>query len=241
MLAMFLGASIPMMEERSLERRPALSGRHRPGVAVRAPAAAARPSARRRVSRKRVVIAGLGDSGLLTAIRLARHADVVGISAKPALVSGQELGVRLARPEDWARDYWIAVRQVPRAGPGAHRAGDAHRGGPGGPHGARPRRRRRDGRPSPTTRWSSRPGSATASGASRTCSPPTRSAPTCGPPTTGWRRRARSSSSAAVRRRSAAPPTWRPPGRASGSTCTSPASARCSSTTRAPGSGSGAG
>ena len=51
-------------------------------------------------SRKRVVIAGLGDSGVLTAIRLARHADVVGISAKPALVSGQELGWRLSRPDE---------------------------------------------------------------------------------------------------------------------------------------------
>jgi NADH dehydrogenase FAD-containing subunit len=59
------------------------------------------------VSRKRVVIAGLGDSGVLTAIRLARHADVVGISAKPALVSGQELGWRLSRPDDWARANWI--------------------------------------------------------------------------------------------------------------------------------------
>jgi len=59
------------------------------------------------VSRPRVVIAGLGDSGLLTAIRLAGSADVVGISAKPALVSGQELGVRLTRPADWARDYLV--------------------------------------------------------------------------------------------------------------------------------------
>lgn len=59
------------------------------------------------VTRKRVVVAGLGDSGILTAIRLARHADVVGISAKPALVSGQELGLRLSRPDDWARDYVI--------------------------------------------------------------------------------------------------------------------------------------
>jgi apoptosis-inducing factor 2 len=59
------------------------------------------------VTRKRVVVAGLGDVGLLTAIRLARHADVIGISVKPALVSGQELGIRLARPHDWARDYWI--------------------------------------------------------------------------------------------------------------------------------------
>lgn len=60
------------------------------------------------MSRSRVVIAGLGDSGILTAIRLARHTDVVGISVKPALVSGQELGIRLSRPEDWARDYWIS-------------------------------------------------------------------------------------------------------------------------------------
>lgn len=59
------------------------------------------------MTRQRVLIAGLGDSGLLTAIRLARHADVVGVSAKPALVSGQELGIRLSRPEDWARDHWI--------------------------------------------------------------------------------------------------------------------------------------
>ena len=59
------------------------------------------------MNRPRVVIAGLGDSGVLTAIRLARHADIVGISVKPALVSGQELGVRLARPKDWARDNWI--------------------------------------------------------------------------------------------------------------------------------------
>ena len=59
------------------------------------------------MTRARVVVAGLGDSGLLTAIHLSRHADVVGISTKPGLVSGQELGMRLARPDDWARDYRI--------------------------------------------------------------------------------------------------------------------------------------
>ena len=52
----------------------------------------------------RVLIAGLGDIGTLTAIHLAPHASVVGVSSKPELVSGQELGVRLARPDDWARD-----------------------------------------------------------------------------------------------------------------------------------------
>jgi apoptosis-inducing factor 2 len=56
----------------------------------------------------RVVIAGLGDSGVLTAIKLAKHADVVGVSAKPGLVSGQELGWRLSRPGDWARHNWIS-------------------------------------------------------------------------------------------------------------------------------------
>lgn len=59
------------------------------------------------MTRKRVVIAGLGDTGVLAARRLAKHYDVVGISSKPGLVSGQELGIRLARPDDWARDYWI--------------------------------------------------------------------------------------------------------------------------------------
>src|SRR3954462_1987064 len=59
------------------------------------------------MSRKRVVIAGLGDSGELTAIRLARQFGVVGISAKTALVSGQELGWRLSRPEEWAGANWI--------------------------------------------------------------------------------------------------------------------------------------
>ncbi|MES3637037.1 FAD-dependent oxidoreductase [Mycobacterium intracellulare] len=59
------------------------------------------------MNRKRVVVAGLGDAGVLAAIRLSRDTDVVGISTKPALVSGQELGVRLSRPHDWARDYWI--------------------------------------------------------------------------------------------------------------------------------------
>lgn len=66
------------------------------------------------MTRPRIVVAGLGDSGLLTAIHLAKHADVVGISSKPALVSGQELGIRLSRPDDWARDYFIGFDRYPR-------------------------------------------------------------------------------------------------------------------------------
>lgn len=61
------------------------------------------------MTRRRVVVAGLGDSGLLSAIHLARAGavDVIGISSQPGLVSGQELGLRLARPEAWSRDYRI--------------------------------------------------------------------------------------------------------------------------------------
>jgi apoptosis-inducing factor 2 len=64
-------------------------------------------------SRPRVVIAGLGDTGVLTAVRLAKRYDVVGISAKPALVSGQELGLRLTRPDRWARDYHHPFERLP--------------------------------------------------------------------------------------------------------------------------------
>ncbi|MFN8018871.1 MAG: FAD-dependent oxidoreductase [Acidimicrobiales bacterium] len=58
-------------------------------------------------ARTRVVVAGMGDTGLLVAIHLARHVDVVGVSTKPALVSGQELGNRLARPEEWRRNFLV--------------------------------------------------------------------------------------------------------------------------------------
>src|SRR6202020_699192 len=69
------------------------------------------------MGRQRVVVAGLGDVGILAAIRLAKHFDVVGISVKPGLVSGQKLGVRLARPRDWARDYWIPFDRFRRLDP----------------------------------------------------------------------------------------------------------------------------
>ena len=128
------------------------------------------------MSRKRVVVAGLGDVGILAAIRLAKHFDVVGISVKPGLVSGQELGVRLARPRDWARDYWIPfdrfrrldrVRIIQGTLTGVDLAG---RPCPATATTARHSLRN-------TTRWSSRPASATASGAGRPCSRPPTSAP----------------------------------------------------------------
>jgi NADH dehydrogenase FAD-containing subunit len=59
------------------------------------------------LSNPKVVVAGLGDSGLLTAINLASHFDVVGIGTKPGMVSSQELGIRLARPDDWEKQYRV--------------------------------------------------------------------------------------------------------------------------------------
>lgn len=55
--------------------------------------------------KKRVVIAGLGDTGLLVALNLYPDYEVIGISPKPCLLSGQELGSRLTRPADWKRNY----------------------------------------------------------------------------------------------------------------------------------------
>jgi NADH dehydrogenase FAD-containing subunit len=55
--------------------------------------------------KKRIVIAGFGDTGLLVAINLGAGFDIVGISPKPCLVSGQELGMRLTQPQAWKQDY----------------------------------------------------------------------------------------------------------------------------------------
>lgn len=67
-----------------------------------------------RGSRPRVVVAGLGDTGVLVATRLARSCDVVGISTRPAMVSGQELGNRLTDPESWRRSYLVPYRRFRR-------------------------------------------------------------------------------------------------------------------------------
>lgn len=65
-------------------------------------------------SATRVVVAGMGDTGILVATRLARSCEVVGISTRPALVSGQELGNRLTDPERWRRNYHVALRRFRR-------------------------------------------------------------------------------------------------------------------------------
>lgn len=61
--------------------------------------------------KKRVLIAGLGDTGLLAAIHLGKAFDIVGISPKPCLVSGQELGARLTRPKEWQSNYLMAFER----------------------------------------------------------------------------------------------------------------------------------
>lgn len=69
-----------------------------------------------RADRTRVVVAGLGDTGLVAAVRLARyhrHLDLVGISTKSAWLSGRDVGLRLARPESWAAQYNIAFSRFP--------------------------------------------------------------------------------------------------------------------------------
>lgn len=63
---------------------------------------------------KRVVIAGFGDTGLLVAIHLGPGFDIVGISTKPCLVSGQELGTRLTRPDAWKQDYLMPFGRYKR-------------------------------------------------------------------------------------------------------------------------------
>ena len=65
-------------------------------------------------SKPRVVIAGLGDTGLLVALELHGVCDVVAIAPKPALVSGQELGSRLADPDSWRRRYLTSFSRYRR-------------------------------------------------------------------------------------------------------------------------------
>lgn len=65
-------------------------------------------------TRPTVVVAGMGDTGVLVATHLARSFDVVGISTRPALVSGQELGSRLARPDHWRRNYLVQFQRFRR-------------------------------------------------------------------------------------------------------------------------------
>lgn len=63
---------------------------------------------------KRVVVVGLGDTGVLVAANLPKGLDVTAIGTRPALVSGQELGNRVADPEGWRRNYLVPLRRFRR-------------------------------------------------------------------------------------------------------------------------------
>lgn len=64
------------------------------------------PESSKAVSKQKIVVAGLGDTGILTVkaiLRSRKCADfeVVAITPKPCFVSGQELGTRITDPELW--------------------------------------------------------------------------------------------------------------------------------------------
>jgi NADH dehydrogenase FAD-containing subunit len=61
--------------------------------------------------RPTVVILGMGDTGVLVASRLNKRFRVIGISTKTNLVSGQELGKRLADLPWWQTNYNTPLRQ----------------------------------------------------------------------------------------------------------------------------------
>lgn len=65
------------------------------------------------MQKKKIVIVGFGDTGLLTAIHLDKSFDIVGISPKPCLLSGQELGSRLSKPEEWKENYLLDYQSYP--------------------------------------------------------------------------------------------------------------------------------
>ena len=62
----------------------------------------------------RVVVAGLGDTGVLVAANLRTGIDVTAVGTRPALVSGQELGNRVADPDGWRRNYLLPLRRFRR-------------------------------------------------------------------------------------------------------------------------------
>jgi NADH dehydrogenase FAD-containing subunit len=61
-----------------------------------------------------VVVVGMGETGVLTAANLPETCDVLGISTKPCLISGQEVGTRLVAPQAWAQDYVTEFGQFRR-------------------------------------------------------------------------------------------------------------------------------
>ncbi|MBT3458787.1 MAG: pyridine nucleotide-disulfide oxidoreductase, partial [Halieaceae bacterium] len=65
-------------------------------------------------ARPTVLVIGMGDTGVLTAAHLSRHCRVIGVTTKPVLVSGQELGLRLTEHAQWRRNYLIPLAHYRR-------------------------------------------------------------------------------------------------------------------------------
>ena len=100
----FKSAVLAQNEVEAAHVRDALQAPPSDGAAEGAAAgAAARPG------KRRVVIAGFGDSGLTTAVHMASRDDVeiIGISPTACHYSAQELGGRLAQPSLWKRVYLL--------------------------------------------------------------------------------------------------------------------------------------
>lgn len=55
----------------------------------------------------------MGETGVLTAANLVGF-DIVGVATKDVLVSGQELGLRLATPKAWKKDYLTELSRFKR-------------------------------------------------------------------------------------------------------------------------------
>jgi len=62
-------------------------------------------------ARQKLVIIGMGDTGVLCAVRLSRQFDITAITTKTNLVSGQELGMRLTNPAWWQKQYNIPLQR----------------------------------------------------------------------------------------------------------------------------------
>lgn len=65
----------------------------------------------RKKEKPTVLILGMGDTGVLVASRLSRRFNVVGVSTKPNLLSGQELGKRLTNLSWWQTNYNTPLKQ----------------------------------------------------------------------------------------------------------------------------------
>ncbi|MEM8823154.1 MAG: FAD-dependent oxidoreductase [Pseudomonadota bacterium] len=59
----------------------------------------------------KILILGLGDTGVLVAVGLSKYFDVVAVSPRPFFLTAQNLGARLAWPDAWERVAKITTRR----------------------------------------------------------------------------------------------------------------------------------